>query len=221
MDRGRQNAKASGGVVVGNAGIDTNVYLDWDALDPAVEAHFTRNVRYLAHAGGFAARGYARPGYPSAFLGALGHDPDGALVRDAFAREGVDATGIFTDRAGTASSVNLVFRDGRRRNFSDGTGHMTLTSDRDACRALLAGARLVHLNILKTPSRPRRAISLPPPTSRATPCRRRGTRPHPFPKTSIGRRWTPPSPFPSGKDLSDAPRADRDRPAHARAARLR
>lgn len=64
MDRGRQNAKASGSVVVGNAGIDTNVYVDWDALDPAVEAHFTRNVRYVDHAGGFAARGYAQPRLP-------------------------------------------------------------------------------------------------------------------------------------------------------------
>ena len=33
-------------VVVGNAGVDTNVYLDRDDLDPAVEAHFTRNVQY-------------------------------------------------------------------------------------------------------------------------------------------------------------------------------
>lgn len=134
-------------MVVGNAGVDTNVYLDRDNLDPAVEAHFTRNVRYVGHAGGFAARGYARLGHATAFVGSLGDDPDGALVRKTFAHEGIDTRGVFPDPTGTASSVNLVFRDGRRRNFYDGKGHMTLTPDHDACRALLASVRLVHVNI--------------------------------------------------------------------------
>lgn len=140
-------AEPSAVVVVGNAGVDTNVYLDRDDLDPAVEGHFTRNVSYAAHAGGFAARGYARLGYRTAFLGALGDDPEGARVRETFTRDGIDTRGVFPDPAGTASSVNLVFRDGRRRNFYDGKGHMTLTPDPDACRALLAGARLAHISI--------------------------------------------------------------------------
>ncbi|MDP9365703.1 MAG: carbohydrate kinase family protein, partial [Chloroflexota bacterium] len=59
-------------VVVGNAGVDTNVYLDRDGLDPEAEGHFTRNVDYVGQAGGFASRGYARLGYRTAFVGALG-----------------------------------------------------------------------------------------------------------------------------------------------------
>lgn len=148
MHQARQNVPTPPTVVVvGNAGVDTNVYLDRDDFDPAVEAHFTRNVRYVAHAGGFAARGYARLGHATAFVGSLGDDTDGALVREAFARDGIDTRGVFLDATGTASSINLVFRDGRRRNFYDGKGHMTLMPDHDASRALLAGARLVHVNI--------------------------------------------------------------------------
>ncbi len=134
-------------VVVGNAGVDTNVYLDRDGLDPAVEGHFARNVDYAGQAGGFASRGYARLGYRTAFLGALGKDAAGEVVRAALARDGVDLRGVFLDPAGTARSVNLVFRDGGRRNFYDGKGQMALRPDLEAGHALLAGARLVHVNI--------------------------------------------------------------------------
>lgn len=141
------NAEVIDVLVVGNAGVDTNVYLDVDELELGVEGHFTRNVDYAGQAGAFAARGYARLGYRTAFLGALGEDAAGAMVRDAFGREGVDTRGIFLDPDGTARSVNLVFRDGRRRNFYDGKGHMGLRPDLDACRDLLRGARLAHVNI--------------------------------------------------------------------------
>jgi len=134
-------------VVVGNAGVDTNVYLGVDELDPGVEGHFTRNLDYAGQAGAFAARGYARLGYRTAFLGALGEDAAGTVVREAFRRDGVDTRGVFLDPAGTARSVNLVFRDGRRRNFYDGKGHMEVRPDVAVCRDLLRGARLAHVNI--------------------------------------------------------------------------
>jgi sugar/nucleoside kinase (ribokinase family) len=54
---------------------------------------------------------------------------------------------VFIDPAGTARSVNFMYRDGRRKNFYDGKGHMTLSVDRDACRAVLRGARLAHVNL--------------------------------------------------------------------------
>ncbi len=134
-------------VVVGNAGVDTNVYLDRDDVDPDVDGHFTRNIDYAGQAGGFTSRGYARLGYRTAFLGTPGEDAAGAMVLTALARDGVDTRGIFLDPQGTARSVNLVFQDGRRRFFYDGKGHLTLRPDLDACRALLAGVRLVHVNI--------------------------------------------------------------------------
>lgn len=134
-------------VVVGNAGVDTNVYLDRAEIDPAVDGHFTRNLDYVGQAGGFASRGYARLGYRTAFVGALGDDSAGALVRATLAGEGVDLRGVFADPTGTARSVNLVFDDGRRRYFYDGKGHMTLRPDLERCGEILSGARLAHVNI--------------------------------------------------------------------------
>jgi sugar/nucleoside kinase (ribokinase family) len=40
-----------------------------------------------------------------------------------------------------------MWRDGRRRNFYDGGGHMTLVPDLQACRAVLARARLAHFHL--------------------------------------------------------------------------
>jgi acarbose 7IV-phosphotransferase len=134
-------------VVIGNAGVDTNVYLAGADIDFSVEANFTENIDYVGQAGGYASRGYAALGYRTAFVGALGDDPPGALVRETFAREGIGTGAVFLDPAGTARSVNLMYRDGRRKNFYDGKGHMRLQPDLAACRAALAGARLAHVNI--------------------------------------------------------------------------
>ena len=46
-------------VVIGNIGIDTNVYFSGDRIDLAVEANFTTNIDSIGQAGGYAARGYA------------------------------------------------------------------------------------------------------------------------------------------------------------------
>jgi hypothetical protein len=51
------------------------------------------------------------------------------------------------DPLGTARSINIMYRDGRRKNFYDGKGHMLLQPDLKACRALLTGAGLAHVNI--------------------------------------------------------------------------
>lgn len=134
-------------VVVGNAGVDTNVYLPGDAIDETLEGAFTDTVDYVGQAGGYSARGFAQLGRRTAFVGALGDDPAGAMVRAALARDGVDTSAVFTDPAGTARSVNLVFRDGRRRNFYDGRGHREVRPDLEAARRVLAGARLVLFHL--------------------------------------------------------------------------
>lgn len=134
-------------VVVGNAGVDTNVFLPGREIDFAREANFTDNRDVVGQAGGFAARGYARLGRRTAFIGHVGADATGRMVRDAFAADEIDASALGFDPAGTARSVNLMYRDGRRKNFYDGKSHMTLAIDPDACRRVLAGARLAHLNI--------------------------------------------------------------------------
>jgi sugar/nucleoside kinase (ribokinase family) len=77
----------------------------------------------------------------------VGDDHNGRLVREEFARDGIDTCAIFVDPLGTARSVNFMYRDGRRKNFYDGKGHMQLRPDLEVCRGVLAGARLAHFNI--------------------------------------------------------------------------
>jgi sugar/nucleoside kinase (ribokinase family) len=40
-----------------------------------------------------------------------------------------------------------MYRDGRRKNFYDGKGHMTLDIDMDSCRAVMSEARLAHFHL--------------------------------------------------------------------------
>lgn len=134
-------------VVVGNAGIDTCVHLYGADVDWSVEANFTENVDYVGQAGGFTSRGYAQLGRRTAFVGTVGDDHGGRFVREELARDGVDTSALFVDPAGTARSVNVMYRDGRRKNFYDGKGHMTLQPDLDRCRAILARTRLAHVHL--------------------------------------------------------------------------
>jgi sugar/nucleoside kinase (ribokinase family) len=134
-------------VVVGNVGIDTNVYLYGEDIDWSVEANFTQNVDYVGQAGGYASRGYARLDKRTAFVGHVGDDWAGRLVRRTLSGDGIDLSGMFLDPAGTSRSINIMYRDGRRKNFYDGKGHMTLMPDLELCRGILSGARLAHFNI--------------------------------------------------------------------------
>jgi acarbose 7IV-phosphotransferase len=134
-------------VVVGNVGIDTNVYPYGDEVDWSVEANFTRNLDCVGQAGGYASRGYARLGRRTAFLGYVGDDFSGRFVREELAGDGIDLSAVFVDPAGTSRSVNIMYRDGRRKNFYDGGSHMTLSPDLDRCRDVLARARLAHFHL--------------------------------------------------------------------------
>lgn len=133
-------------VVIGNIGIDTNVYFH-DGSHTGGESCFTENQDYIGQAGGYAARGYARLGYSTAFIGHVGDDCFGHFIRDQLTRDGIDTGALFTDPAGTSRSINLMSADGTRRNFYDGKSHMTLLPDLHVCEAVLRGARLVHMNL--------------------------------------------------------------------------
>ena len=50
-------------VVVGNAGIDTNVFLYGADVDFSVEANFSDTLDTVGQAGGYSSRGYAALGY--------------------------------------------------------------------------------------------------------------------------------------------------------------
>ena len=134
-------------MVIGNVGVDTNVYLHSDDPDLSVESNFTLNLDCVGQAGGYTALGYARLGYRVAVIGHVGADFAGAYVRQVLEEAGVDTAALFIDPAGTARSVNMMSPDGTRRNFYDGKSHMTLEPDLEVCEALLARARLVHCHL--------------------------------------------------------------------------
>jgi sugar/nucleoside kinase (ribokinase family) len=135
-------------LVIGAAGVDTNVYLTGGDVDWSVETHFSRNVDCVGQSGGYASRLFARLGKRTAYLGPVGDDANGRLVRDTFARDGIDLTGLFVDPAGTNRSVNIMYQDGRRKGFYDGRGSMSLQVDLALGRALLARSRLAHFSIV-------------------------------------------------------------------------
>lgn len=137
-------------VVVGNVGIDTNVYLASDAVLADVvreEGHFATDLDYVGQAGGFTSRGFARLGHPTAFIGHVGADPLGAWVTAELSADGVDLSAMGIDPAGTARSVNLMAADGSRVNFYDGRGHHNLVVDPALAAATFAGARLALFHL--------------------------------------------------------------------------
>lgn len=134
-------------VVLGCAGVDTQVYLPGEDVDWSVEANFTENLDTPGQAGVYASRGYAALGRRTAFIGNLGQDACGAMVREVFQRDGIDTRGVFTDPAGTARSINVMYQDGRRKNFYDARAGSGLRPDPTRCREVLAGAKLVHVHL--------------------------------------------------------------------------
>lgn len=134
-------------VVVGNIGIDTNVYFHGNGPDFSVEANFTRNIDLVGQAGGYASRGYTCLGYQTAFVGYVGADFAGDHIRKTLERDGIDTRGMLNDPEGTSRSINFMYADGGRRNFYDGKGHMHLEPPLEQLTRILQGARLAHFNI--------------------------------------------------------------------------
>ena len=132
--------------MAGCIGVDTSVFLRGEDVDWRVEANFTEDLDYVGQAGGCSAKAFRRLGLRTAFLGSAGDDFQGAFVRDELRREGIDAL-LFPDPLGTHRSVNVMYRDGRRKNFYDGKGQMDVEPDLDACREWLRGARVLHAHL--------------------------------------------------------------------------
>jgi acarbose 7IV-phosphotransferase len=133
-------------VVVGNAGIDTNVHLA-GPLELDHETDYTENLDSVGQAGGFSARGFARLGYRTAFLGYAGDDVLGRFLADELASEGVDISYVAVDPAGTNRSVNLISPDGQRHSFFDGKSHMSVVPDLARWRPVFTGVKLAHFSI--------------------------------------------------------------------------
>ncbi len=133
-------------VVVGNVGIDTNVYFYGEPRFD-VESNYTTNIDCLGQAGGYSARGFAQLGYRTAFIGYVGDDFSGDFIRQEFERDGINMDGLFIDPSGTGRSVNFMYQDGRRKNFYDGKAHMKLQPNLEICRAILKKAHFAHFSI--------------------------------------------------------------------------
>lgn len=134
-------------VVIGCAGVDTQVYLPGQDVDWSVEANFTENLDTPGQAGVYASRGYAALGRRVALIANLGEDTCGTLVRETLRGDGIDTRGVFADPAGTARSINFMYRDGRRKNFYDARADSGTRPDHALCRRILTGARLAHLHL--------------------------------------------------------------------------
>ena len=133
--------------VIGNAGIDTNVYLPGNQIDFECEANFTENIDYVGGAGGYAARGYAQLGYKTAYIGYIGDDHNGDFLINEFKKDGINTEAVFLDPAGTCHSINFMYKDGRRKNFYDGKSHMKLQPVLEKCESILAESKIAHFNI--------------------------------------------------------------------------
>ena len=134
-------------VVVGNAGLDTEVFLPEESIDLSLDSQFTHNRDVVGKAGAYAARGFARLGRSTRYFGALGDYAAGAQVRRALAGDGVLLDLVFTDPRGTARSVNLMTPDGRRRAFYDGRGHMTQIVPDGLIPLALQDVPLAHVHL--------------------------------------------------------------------------
>lgn len=133
--------------VVGNIGIDTNVYLYNADVDWRVEANFSENLDYVGQAGGYTSRGFVRLGKRTAFIGSVGNDYHGQLIRQTLAADGIDSSALFVDPAGTSRSVNIMYRNGRRKNFYDGKSHVQLRPDMTRSTQILARSRLALFHL--------------------------------------------------------------------------
>jgi sugar/nucleoside kinase (ribokinase family) len=84
-------------VVVGNVGLDTNVYLYGNDIEFNIEANFTENIDYVGQAGGYASRGYAQLGKHTAFIGYVGDDFSGRFIRQELVYDRIGTDVMFID----------------------------------------------------------------------------------------------------------------------------
>lgn len=133
--------------VVGAIGIDTTVYLHGTDIDFNIESNFSHNVDNVGQAGGFCSKLLSSLGYKTAFIGFVGNDYHGHLIRKELKEQNVDAEALFIDPKGTKRSINFMYLDGRRKNFYDGKGSMVVRPDIERCKNILKESKIAHFNI--------------------------------------------------------------------------
>ena len=187
--------------VVGNVGIDTNIYLYGNDIDFNVEANFSENLDYVGQAGGYTSRGYARLGKRTAFIGYVGDDYAGnSFARSSPTTASTPPRSLWTRRGPAAALTSCIATGGGRTST---TARGTCTSSptwrpAERARGIEDGARShPQLGALPSPSPgisdcPSPAISRtssrPTTTTAATSSN--------MPTSSSSRRSTTPTPRP-------------------------
>lgn len=131
-------------LVLGGVGVDTIVRVP-DLRIPAGDLLVVPPVRdYVAHSGNGVSLGFHALGLRTKFADFLGDDTLGDLVRDRYAKVGLDFTAL-PARNGTPRSVNLVDDAGRRFSFHDPRHPADTQLPREFYLPLLERARHAHL----------------------------------------------------------------------------
>ena len=130
--------------VVGNIGMDTNVYLPNNDINGSM---FTENLDYIGHAGGYSSKGFSALGFKTAFIGAVGRDMYGDYIVSHLENFNINTEGVFLDETGTHRSVNLVFPNGKRYYFYDGKNHMRSKPNLETAKDIIAKSKLIYFNI--------------------------------------------------------------------------
>ncbi|MBN2253636.1 MAG: carbohydrate kinase family protein [Kosmotogaceae bacterium] len=134
--------------VIGAIGIDTNVYLSGNEVDFSVETSFGENLDCIGQAGGYSSQSFRRLGHKVCFIGYVGKDYFGEHIREVLFDQGIDISMLGIDPHGTKRSVNIMYKNGGRKNFYDGKGSMILEIDTEAVASYLSGTKLAHINIV-------------------------------------------------------------------------
>ncbi|MFX1454107.1 MAG: carbohydrate kinase family protein [Promethearchaeota archaeon] len=116
-------------------------------VDFSVESNYTENIDYIGQAGGYASRGLAQLGYKVGLIDYIGEDYSGNYIKSELEKDGIEMM-LFIDPLGTRRSINLMNKDGTRKNFYDGKSHMELVPDLEKCKSFLSKTKNSHFNLM-------------------------------------------------------------------------
>ncbi|GAA4890215.1 carbohydrate kinase family protein [Streptomyces coeruleoprunus] len=133
--------------VIGGAGVDTVVRVPELPVPVRDSVHVPPIESYVAHTGNGVALGCHHLGLRTHFADVIGTDPEGDLIRSAYARAGLSFDHR-THPSGTRRSVILVDDRGRRMSFYDGRHPAGMTVDPLLYRPVLGRTRHVHVSIM-------------------------------------------------------------------------
>lgn len=134
--------------VAGAVGIDTNVYLHNLEIDFNREGNFTDNIDYLGQAGGYAVSIGAALGYKMGLIAAIGDDYHGIYIKQKLIERNIPTKGLFVDPMGTKRSINIINKQGIRKNFYDGKGSMEIKAPDHLSAHFLCSTKIFHVNIV-------------------------------------------------------------------------